>query len=81
MALQEESTRATKTMVPYVLVFPNGDDPGWHYELVRPQDPTENISAMEYYSYRLMVRPTSQHLLHLFDNLFQQFIVDYVRKD
>jgi hypothetical protein len=35
----------------------------------------KRITIMEYYSYRLMYRPNSGHLLHLYRNLFHQYIL------
>ena len=61
----------------YVLLFPSGDN-GWH--LAIPHSSGKGcVTAMELYSYRLMVR-SSLSYLHLFGRLFHQYIVDMYAK-
>ncbi|OAD67606.1 hypothetical protein PHYBLDRAFT_173938 [Phycomyces blakesleeanus NRRL 1555(-)] len=40
----------------------------------------EHVTVMQWYSNRLMYRRNTQHLLHLFGRLFQQYIVDMYAK-
>lgn len=41
---------------------------------------SRKITVMEDYRFRLMYRPQHGHLLHLFGNLFHQYIVDLYAK-
>ena len=56
----------------YVLMFPQGDA-GWTID-------AGDVSIKDWYCYRLMVRPDTQHDLHLFGRLLQQYIVDMYAK-
>jgi len=69
----------------YVLLFPTGHF-GWNKDLMNV-DRTQEVSAMQYYSFHLMYRkpldaemPDVNHHLHLFGTLFQQYIVDMYAK-
>lgn len=60
----------------YVLIFPLGQ-PGWHINYTSVSE--GKVTAMQYYSFRLMYRE-SRNDLHLFGKLFHQFIVDMYAK-
>lgn len=61
----------------YVLMFSYGST-SWNIETVSSST-RKHVTAMNYYAFRLMIRGNS-HCIHLFGNLFQQFIVDmYIR--
>ena len=53
----------------YVLLFPSSE-PGWNIN-TKSTSGNHKITAMEFYSFRLMYRPNDNHLLHSFGNLFQ----------
>ena len=61
----------------YVLLFPLGND-GWHIN-IRNSRGNGNVTALDYYCYRLMVRSGLNHL-HLSGRLFHQYIVDMYAK-
>ena len=61
----------------YVLLFPLGDD-GWHIHVPHNRGKS-NVTALEYYCYRLMIRGGINHL-HLSGRLFHQYIVDMYAK-
>ena len=61
----------------YVLLFPSGDN-GWHLKIPHSRD-NGNITPMEYYSYRLMVRSAVSYL-HLYGRLYRQYLVDMYAK-
>ncbi|OAD74205.1 hypothetical protein PHYBLDRAFT_167630 [Phycomyces blakesleeanus NRRL 1555(-)] len=61
----------------YVLLFPHGED-GWTIDASSLSG--EHVTVMQWYSNRLMYRRNTQHLLHLFGRLFQQYIVDMYAK-
>lgn len=61
----------------YVLLFPTGQ-PGWCISTMSTVGGNK-VSTMRYYSYRFMIRDDNS-CLHLFGNLFQQFIVDMYAK-
>ncbi|OAD65531.1 hypothetical protein PHYBLDRAFT_64601, partial [Phycomyces blakesleeanus NRRL 1555(-)] len=61
----------------YVLLFPHGED-GWTVDASSLSG--EHVTVMQWYSNRLMYRRNTQHLLHLFGRLFQQYIVDMYAK-
>ena len=62
----------------YVLLFPFGE-PGWSIATLSTAS-NQNLTIMQFYSFRLMYRPSDGHLLHLFGNLFHQYIVDMYAK-
>ena len=57
----------------YILLFPFGE-PGWSIA-TRSTGSNQNLTIMQFYSFRLMYRPSDGHLLHLFGNLFHQYVV------
>jgi hypothetical protein len=59
----------------YLLMFPHGDA-GW---TIDTRSKGRRITTMNWYSYRLMIRDDG-HDLHLFERLFQQYIVDTYAK-
>ncbi|OAD65337.1 hypothetical protein PHYBLDRAFT_176249 [Phycomyces blakesleeanus NRRL 1555(-)] len=61
----------------YVLMFPFGKD-GW--TITSCGTSGKKVTAMQWYSSRLMYCKNSLHLLHLFGRLFQQYIVDMYAK-
>ena len=61
----------------YVLLFPLGND-GWHIGIPHSRG-RGNVTALEFYCYRLMIRSGSNHL-HLSGRLFHQYIVDMYAK-
>ena len=61
----------------YVLLFPLGDN-GWHLKIPHSKGKGD-ITAMEFYSFRLMVRSSISYL-HLFGRLFHQYLVDMFAK-
>ena len=61
----------------YVLMFPLGND-GWHVN-IRNSRGNGNVTALDYYCYRFMVR-SGLNYLHLSGRLFQQYIVDTYSK-
>ena len=74
--------RITETHCAYdslhnVLLFPLGND-GWHIGIPYSRG-TGNVTALEFYSYRLMLKSGVNHL-HLFGRLFRQYIVDMYAK-
>ena len=71
-----ETHRAYDTLH-YVLLFPLGED-GWNLNIPHSRR-RGNVTAMEYYAYRLMVR-SSLSLLHLSGRLFHQYAVDVYAK-
>lgn len=62
----------------FVLLFPFGEE-GWSIETFDSSG-ENGVTVMEYYKFRLMCRPSSNHLLHLYGNLFHQYIVDMYAK-
>ena len=71
-----ETHRAYDTLH-YVLLFPLGED-GWHLNIPHSKG-RRNVTAMEYYAYRLMAR-SSLSPLHLSGRLFHQCAVDVYSK-
>ena len=71
-----ETHRAYDTLH-YVLLFPLGED-GWHLNIPHSKG-RGNITSMEYYAYRLMVRSRLSPL-HLSGRLFHQYTVDVYAK-
>ena len=63
--------------LPYVILFPLGED-GWQLNIPHSKG-KGHVTAMEYYSYRLMVR-SSLSPLHLSGRLFHQYAVDMYAK-
>lgn len=63
----------------YVLIHPEGSS-SWNIQSRSLTEPFNKVSTMAYYSSRLMVRPTTGHLLHLYGKLFHQYIVDMYAK-
>ncbi|KAG2203527.1 hypothetical protein INT46_011432 [Mucor plumbeus] len=66
----------------YVLLYPEGSA-SWKINsksISTPENEGSRVSAMDYYSFRLMVRPNNGNLLHLFGKLFHQYIVDMYAK-
>ena len=61
----------------YVLLFPLGED-GWHLNIPHSKG-RGNVTALEYYAYRLMVRSRLSPL-HLSGRLFHQYAVDVYAK-
>ncbi|XP_063418456.1 uncharacterized protein LOC134701259 [Mytilus trossulus] len=61
----------------YVLLFPFGED-GWHID-IKHNDNKRKVSAMEFYSYRLMQRSDFNIILKS-GRLFHQYIVDQFAK-
>ena len=61
----------------YVLLFPLGED-GWHLNIPHSKG-RGNVTAMEYYAYRLMVRSRLSPL-HLSGRLFHQYAVNVYAK-
>ena len=61
----------------YVLLFPLGND-GWHLGIPHSRG-RGDVIALEFYSYRLMLRYGFNHL-HLSGRLFHQYIVDMYTK-
>ena len=61
----------------YVLLFPLGND-GWHLGIPHSRG-RGDVTALEFYSYRLMLRSGLNHL-HLSGRLFHQYIVDMYAK-
>ena len=57
----------------YVLLFPQGDD-GWYIGIPHSRG-RGNITALEFYCYRLMLRRGANHL-HLSGRLLHQYTVD-----
>lgn len=68
----------------YPLMFPYGED-GYHFNLVQTNPTTgeatnKKVSAMDFYSYRLMTRGVDYNHIVNCRQLFQQFVVDmYVK--
>jgi len=62
----------------YVLMFPYGTD-GFHLDIQNNQFNQKCVTAMEYYSYRLMQRG-GLSIIHRCGRLFQQYIVDACAK-
>jgi hypothetical protein len=62
----------------YVLLFPSGQS-GWNIYTTSVSNSSTNVTAMKFYASRLMVRDDNSYL-HLFGNLFQQYIVDQYAK-
>ena len=68
----------------YPILFPRGED-GYHLELYQTHPvtgaaTTKNVSCMDFYAYRIMIRAQqSNHILKC-RQLFQQFIVDMYAK-
>lgn len=62
----------------YVLLFPFGEE-GWSIE-TKDVSGENKVTTLEYYKFRLMCRSSDGHLLHLFGNLFHQYIVDMYAK-
>ncbi|KAG2192401.1 hypothetical protein INT47_012468 [Mucor saturninus] len=61
----------------YVMMFPFGED-GW---TITSCDLSGNkVTAMQWYSSRFMYRQNTNHHLHLFGRLFQQYVVDMYAK-
>ena len=71
-----ETHRAYDTLH-YVLLFPLGED-GWHLNILHSKE-RGNVTTMEYYPYRLMVRSRLSPL-HLSGRLFHQYAVDVYAK-
>jgi hypothetical protein len=66
----------------YVLLYPEGSA-SWNINsksISTPENEGSRVSAMDYYSFHLMVRPNNGNLLHLFGKLFHQYIVDMYAK-
>ena len=61
----------------YVLLFPLGND-GWHLHIPHIRG-RGDVTALEFYSYHLMLRSGLNHL-HLSGRLFYQYIVDMYAK-
>ncbi|CAF5037857.1 unnamed protein product, partial [Rotaria sp. Silwood1] len=64
----------------YPLLFPH-EDKGWYQELEKIDQSRnrERVSMLQFYSYRLAIRPTFS-AIHYRGKLFQQYIVDaYVK--
>ena len=61
----------------FVLLFPLGEN-GWHLKIPHSKGKGD-ITAMEFYSFRLMVRSSISYL-HLFGRLFHQYLVDMFAK-
>lgn len=60
----------------YPLMFPKGDN-GWSISTTSLTN--KKVTTMRYYSHRLMYR-NDDHSLHLYGNLFHQYIVDQYAK-
>jgi hypothetical protein len=67
----------------YVLLYPEGSA-SWNFNsknISTPEKEGSRVSAKDYYSFHLMVRPNNVNLLvHLFGKLFHQYIVDMYAK-
>ena len=66
------------------MIFPRGED-GYHFNLGQVNPITgitasKKISAMDFYTYRLMIRDTEQNHIVNCRQLFHQFIVDMYAK-
>ena len=61
----------------YVLLFPTGDN-GWHLKIPHSRGKGD-VTALEYYSSRLMVRSDLSYL-HMCGRLFHQYLVDMFAK-
>ena len=61
----------------YVLLFPSGDN-GWHLKIPHTRGKGD-VTALEYYSSRLMVRSGLSYL-HMCGRLFHQYLVDMFAK-
>ena len=70
-------THRTYDFLHYVLLFPLGND-GWHVGIAHNRV-RGNVTALEFYCYRLMIRGGVNHL-HLSGRLFHQYIVDIYAK-
>ena len=67
----------------YVLLYPEGSA-SWNINsksISTPENEGSRVSAMDYYSFHLMVRLNNGNLLHLFGKLFHQYIVDMYAKN
>lgn len=64
----------------YPLIFIKGDD--GYYIGIAQENSTRNktVSCMQFYAYRLMVRPNSFNALHYYRDLFSQYFVDMMAK-
>lgn len=68
----------------YPILFWQGND--WYHfnlKLVNPQSNEETnkkVSAMKYYSYRLMIRANSENYIQKCRQLFSQYVVDMYAK-
>ena len=69
-------TQYAYDLLHYVMLFPLND--GWHTGIPHNRS-TGNVTAIEFYCYHLMIKSGSHHL-HLFGNLFYQYIVDTYTK-
>lgn len=58
----------------YPLLFPRGDY-GWHPEVLRYMS-QKQVTARQYYAYKLHFREPSETLIFLGGRLFQQYVVD-----
>ena len=70
-------TNCANDSLHYGLLLPSGDN-GWHLGISHSRG-KGCVTAMEFYSYRLMVRSLLSYL-HLFGGLFNQYIVDMYGK-
>ena len=61
----------------YVILFPSGEN-GWHLKIPHSRG-SGNVTPMEYYSYRLMVRSAVSYL-HLCGRLYHQYLADMYAK-
>jgi hypothetical protein len=68
----------------YPLMFWKGDD-GYHFNIkminsLSGEETTKQVSSMNYYAYRLMIRQNAENYLLRFRRLLQQYCVDmYVK--
>lgn len=63
----------------YPILFPNGE-PGWYMNIMQSNNTGRKVTMLQYFCYRLAIRPDTFSLLHRCQKLFLQWVVDaYVR--
>ncbi|XP_026467796.1 uncharacterized protein LOC113371383 [Ctenocephalides felis] len=81
---QISETHRSYDSLQYPLMFWQGED-GYYYNIkmknpLNGEETTKNVSSMNYYAYRLMIRHNADNYLLRFRRLFQQYCVDmYVK--